>query len=1164
MGCLAAVTGIAGAFAANQARPLPQRLQHAPFAYARQAKAPGMLTAKEKQNLEALRRIAPEKQMDGCNELGYLQGPDNELWYYTGKYEIEEIVHSEYYTERRTTGFEYTVYDADLKPVGTVRDKVRLHDGETRVAALSLDATVSRKFFNSDDKYEVVVSIAANTPDYEVNQYSRAYSLGGARNDDGTDRYLTEIDGYIVEAVNTATDRWSERYYMVFLTEEHASVDDMPAGTDWVDYLKTFKEVMSVYRYGGWDLPAVIATLEVPMLCLPGDQMNAPFLLSWQADGRWHFTTSRYKESFWVDPSGMGGDESLTPDNKLVIEDWYLPTPSASRLDKGAVTHIDAAPMTGDGFLCSFYGIGTLTGSGDVLTADWGTPDKPGFIVTVQNYTTISDDTYVTMYYVYDGDGKQVKTLATYAEGAVGMSDIAGQPRQVMMITPDINGYIFNFVNLNDGNAVLSVPSSFKDMRLTTNLDRYAVAGGYRYACELNQSDTDQDLNVRTFVAHWDTDGNVARIDTLNMGPDVAYAQVYIDAQALSPYIFNTDNAPEYMTLVKRYVEIDGSTTREELLVLQPGNPTPLMKLLPDATKGALASVMLTGQGADRRLLIIYRDNNYNYFQDIYRLPLTVFAGGQGTATSPYRIASVGDLQAMARDPRAHYAIVNDFDAAGFDFVPVADFSGTLDGGRHTISNLSLSAPSGHVGLFSTATATAIKGLTLVDPTVTLTAANSASGTVAGTVMGSYNGAGDLENPIPDGSTLEDIHIYGLKVVDQGFENVFGGVAGITSLATGLTHSYVRDANIAIAQAEALGGLVGQLNTGSMIAASAFNGTLAGDTYVGGIAGNITNQDATVANCHASGTVTATNTVGGIVGRNNRGTVDRNVYTGTVRALAADRWQNITAAGGIVGRMEADFQDSDKRTALITNNTALLDALTVPQGTADTAHRIVGWTRGDAKPDPDAGADAAPILPEATLANNSALDTTAPFDAAQARADGTDGATVTALPTDNLGHGTTADSPWNHDNGAIYFENNIMIEQQLITRHAGETFLVPVTITRRDYKPGDDFFDDLSVNHDETTFEMTGNYSTDHAHVYLEFKAVKPGAPTTLAVSALGHRATTTVQVLDQGGVDNIVADGDNAAPAVYYDLRGVRVDNPVHGLFIEVRGNTARKVIVD
>ncbi|MDE6468615.1 MAG: hypothetical protein K2L28_06945, partial [Muribaculaceae bacterium] len=47
-------------------------------------------------------------------------------------------------------------------------------------------------------------------------------------------------------------------------------------------------------------------------------------------------------------------------------------------------------------------------------------------------------------------------------------------------------------------------------------------------------------------------------------------------------------------------------------------------------------------------------------------------------------------------------------------------------------------------------------------------------------------------------------------------------------------------------------------------------------------------------------------------------------------------------------------------------------------------------------------------------------------------------------------------------------------------------------------------------------------------------------------------------------GVEGVtVADDDNNAPAVYYNLNGVRVENPANGLYIERRGTKARKVLI-
>ncbi|MDE7472182.1 MAG: phosphodiester glycosidase family protein [Muribaculaceae bacterium] len=46
-------------------------------------------------------------------------------------------------------------------------------------------------------------------------------------------------------------------------------------------------------------------------------------------------------------------------------------------------------------------------------------------------------------------------------------------------------------------------------------------------------------------------------------------------------------------------------------------------------------------------------------------------------------------------------------------------------------------------------------------------------------------------------------------------------------------------------------------------------------------------------------------------------------------------------------------------------------------------------------------------------------------------------------------------------------------------------------------------------------------------------------------------------------GVDNVAVDDNTAAPVEYYNLQGVRVENPAPGLYIKCQGNTATKVII-
>ena len=108
------------------------------FTFMPEAKAPaGLFTSalqSEKKGC-AMKKAAPIAVLEGTDETGMLNAPDGSTWFYTGNYIIEEIKH-EYYTERVKKGFEYTIYDQNLKVLGTVRDLLPLREGQTRIAQI--------------------------------------------------------------------------------------------------------------------------------------------------------------------------------------------------------------------------------------------------------------------------------------------------------------------------------------------------------------------------------------------------------------------------------------------------------------------------------------------------------------------------------------------------------------------------------------------------------------------------------------------------------------------------------------------------------------------------------------------------------------------------------------------------------------------------------------------------------------------------------------------------------------------------------------------------------------------------------------------------------------------------------------------------------------------
>ncbi len=64
-------------------------------------------------------------------------------------------------------------------------------------------------------------------------------------------------------------------------------------------------------------------------------------------------------------------------------------------------------------------------------------------------------------------------------------------------------------------------------------------------------------------------------------------------------------------------------------------------------------------------------------------------AVGSGTAEDPYRIAALSDLYALRAYPSAAFRLENNLDLSDTVYLSADQFTGTLDGGNHTIANLS-------------------------------------------------------------------------------------------------------------------------------------------------------------------------------------------------------------------------------------------------------------------------------------------------------------------------------------------------------------------------------------------------------------------------------------------------------------------------------------------
>ena len=86
---------------------------------------------------------------------------------------------------------------------------------------------------------------------------------------------------------------------------------------------------------------------------------------------------------------------------------------------------------------------------------------------------------------------------------------------------------------------------------------------------------------------------------------------------------------------------------------------------------------------------------------------------------------------------------------------------------------------------------------------------------------------------------------------------------------------------------------------------------------------------------------------------------------------------------------------------------------------------------------------------------------------------------------------------------------------------------------------------------DQNPKELVWNGGTDD----------KPAKIFTMGIGAKTFFSKVNVEFVTPSGVSEIVEDSN--AEAVYYNLQGVRVNNPEKGLYIRVKGNKSEKVML-
>ncbi|MDE5876648.1 MAG: hypothetical protein K2H47_04030 [Muribaculaceae bacterium] len=1058
-------------------------------------------------------RIAPNPDhvLGETNDFGYLYAPNNDVWYYTLNYDYEYI-QQEYYTQKVIKGWHYKIYDATFSEIADIEGTIELGEGETGIAGVDLGPDVTQKFFNYDNYYEFMVMVATTTENYVNNYRTLVYSSDPAQKDP-----IAELEGYYVSAINAPADKYSEEFYITFLNETEAEQTDIYGVQNVMDYK------LSLYTKSGYNGgPQLIQEFRVPAILLSAP--DAPFFLAEVHNGKPYFALSHLKYSFYENPWDYT-NENLTPDNTFDITLY-----SADKWDGITELSTTSIPVPGQlpGNPFTFLSLGTFSGVDDLCFNRYTSGDTPAYIVTYDHYLSTDSDIYD--YMVYDVEGNLMHNIAEGVSGGIFMTDIRGIAPQVMFTkgigTEEVT---LEFIDLVTCETVMSLPQYYEGLPLTAQIDRTPFEGSYVYAVSLGNAYENTEGDTIHSIAWLSADGTPIRVDEINLGKNVAYAQVYINGLALSPYAINTDSKHEYMFLVKRFIG-QGSATQEELVIINTDNQV-LLTCEPSTEYGVISSVNPIELGTPQASLdIIY----VNYDTDnlsalIYDLPFNRFAGGDGTADNPYLIATAGDLQQMVYDSAAHYLIVNDIDARGLNFTTVPQlFTGSLDGGGHIIDGLNVGSGSMFAQLEP---GSEVHDIIFTDPV-------AEPGSVA-FIAKEARGA----------------KIYGLTIRRLTYSDPnedaygdFGTIAYRASNETEISLCAVLDASLTLPD-YSIGGIVGSLRTSATINACVFSGTILGGSSVGGILADDYNAGG-VTNCHVNADITAKNTIGGIIGLSNRGIIHNCHVQGTITATEPARRGGLKT-GGIAGELDpaptsytkVAHRAPDYSNAVIAGCYVSLSELTGPEldegeyaGQNDTMHRIVGKSRANEEPDIiDYDEDGKPIYgnphsPERALRDNYVISTLVPVSSTIGgnNANSTEGASVAWEDLDidffeNIGfiYGESAAAPWALDSfrsPALYIEKGtLQFTPDVVEAVTGEPFYMALTVVGENTIDLDTVFSDfLCETSDDSNIYMTGEAYAEGNTLYIQFVCESEGTYTVTA-GFNGMTATATVNAKVSG-----------------------------------------------
>ena len=938
---------------------------------------------------------AQTSQSQPMDNYGFLNAPDGSTWTYTASFEKK---YGDY------TMVTLAVYNDSKEHVGTIVDSLKLDSTMIAINQAEINPLVTKQFFNNDSKYELMLFLHAQTKNYEGKFFNHVFSIADGET---VTEPIATVEGRQIYAQNTS--EFNENYVMIFARDSASTSKNYTLCYD----------IRRKAAYG--DKDGIRHTFRVPYANVAALNDLQPIFMLKSGNDQF-YVLQQYEKPYFDPNTPLDQDPVVNPDNNLVIT-------FINKIFK--TVHTTKIPITQDEnqkLLYTFPMLGGLEGAKDILLNYDGT--KPAYIITKEKYNLESDGS-ITSFYKYDVDGNELNTIAENTLGRIKMSSVVGQEEQWMFMKEEYDGEFF-FVDLPSCEPRAEISVYLEDGRtISSQIDRYPKGDSYEYAVALLQGNNEEDGTISQDIAWLNADGSFNRYEKINLGKYIEAAQVNITADALNPWVIHTDDAREYMVLVKRYNPNNTSDKETAFLVCNTKGEI-LLDYGKDEEKGELNMVYLMDKGANPSILCVYQKNGA-LTMHYTPLPLNkVELQGEGTAQNPYKLTCSNDFKLIDNHPSAYYEVANDIDFLSIPFEgPERAFTGKLDGNNYTLNNLCLMGR----GLFNEVKDSAnITNIKIDQPILLLSDKHMemAAGVLANSMQGGVDSAGIASNAL-----LSNVHVANPMIKAVGYNEIVGGIVGYVALNTDVNTCSVTEADIMAPSAQ-VGGVIGKTQTYSQIHACLFTGSAEGKV-VGGITSEVSGGEP-IYDCRVDADLYSSNTIGGIVGHSGRSKIYNNIVSGTLNLADTAK---VGKVGGIIGHVDTDATGT-ATDMLAENCLVAVSAINVPEGKDVIAHRVIGFSSGDDYEydwdnvdwdKPQSEWPRAYFAPEKNFKNNYVISDLAAIDATVQLTDTTtEGADLCAtafLPEWCAEHGfqfgsdVTAPWVWNEGYLTLWFESEL-------------------------------------------------------------------------------------------------------------------------------------------